>query len=412
MKSCVTAILLAGLPGAPQVSGAPPPGTITRVWTDIRGREIEAALLAFDNVRATLLVNGVKAAFVPPRTLGEPDRAFLKNWRDKNPTLPWVDPNRMPPWPVQAGTGTTVIQVGDRKGITGAFSFRSPHFEIRSDAPILAGAVRDVATVLEATRDLVYSLPLGLRARPLLPKGFIWVDAGAAHPYDPDHLFVRFFSTPEAYAAAGAPAGSGGSYAVHRREMVISLRNFGIFTDDGRQVHDYRKNLFVLKHEVTHQLLHHWIPFLPLWLNEGFPEYIAALHLQDGRYNLREREAAFLRYLNKWRPRDEDTRAIRMLHPARLLTLSHQQWQSALQMETAVLNYNSAALLTYYFLHQDGTGNGAPLAAFLDALRLDVLHPSEHIKKHLLRSRTPESIAFHLQGQWRKKGVKIEFVDG
>jgi len=201
-------------------------------------------------------------------------------------------------------------------------------------------------------------------------------------------------------------------YAVHRREMVISLRNFGIFTDDGRQVHDYRKNLFVLKHEVTHQLLHHWIPFLPLWLNEGFPEYIAALHLQDGRYNLREREAAFLRYLNKWRPRDEDTRAIRMLHPARLLTLSHQQWQSALQMETAVLNYNSAALLTYYFLHQDGTGNGASLAGFFNALRLDPRHPSEHIKKHLLRGRTPESIAFHLQGQWRKKGVKIEFVDG
>ncbi len=386
-----------------------PPGSVTRPWTDVSGQETDAMLVAFDGVRATFVLDGGKTVFVSPRSLSAPNQKFLSSWRDGHPELPWIDAARMPPWPSRAGPGPVRIQALPPEPSSGLHTVRSRHFIIQSDVPLLSEAARDVATVLEATRELVYTLPLGLRAEPILPQGFRWMDARAAVPFDPDRLYVQFFSTPETYAATGAPAGSGGYYAAWRHQMVISLHNFGIRTEDGRQLNEYRKNFFVLKHEVTHQLLHHWLPFLPLWLNEGLAEYIAAVPLDNGRYHFEDLDTAFVNYLNRWRF-EEDPRQIPMLHPELILSLTSSEWQAALSLQTPILHYNSAALLTYYFLHQDAEGSAAHLAAFIESVRTGPAKTILHIDRHLLRKRSPGQIAQEIAAHWKAHGIQIQFM--
>jgi hypothetical protein len=61
------------------------------------------------------------------------------------------------------------------------------------------------------------------------------------------------------------------------------------------------KNLFVLKHEVTHQILRPWGWVLPTWLDEVFSECVASWPYTQGRYSLQNLNAAMHDYLLKWR---------------------------------------------------------------------------------------------------------------
>ena len=58
--------------------------------------------------------------------------------------------------------------------------------------------------------------------------------------------------------------------------MLIDLANLGIKKGTNGLALDFQKQIFVLKHEVTHQLLGRWSGSLPVWLNEGFAECMAA----------------------------------------------------------------------------------------------------------------------------------------
>ena len=382
---------------------------VTRSWTDLQGRKTDAVLLAFDLHQATFLLDGGRVVFVPVSQLAPEDLDFLSDWRKEHPNLPWIDPAHMPPWPAAVGAGK--VSVLRHTGLTSAETpivHRSPHFELQSDIDLAIAVWEEIATVLEATRELVYSIPLGLRAQPHLPENFRWIDAGARLEFDPDHLYVQFFSDPSAYASTGVPAGAGGFYANWRRQMVISLDNFGIQTVDGRLRLDYRKNLFVLKHEITHQLMHHWLPFLPQWLSEGFAEYIAAIPYRDGQYSFRNLDSSFLQYLNRWRY-DQNPRKLTAFRPDVLFEMTGPKWIAAAGAGTPIRHYNSAALLVYHFLHVDGEGDGAGMAACFEALRQNPLEANRALQDHLLRGRSPASIGLDMLNHWKGKGVEIRF---
>ena len=382
---------------------------VTRSWTDSKGRETDAVLLAFDQHRATFLLDGGKVVFVPLSHLSGEDREFLSEWRKEHPNLPWVDPTHMPPWPTVVQTGKArAVRHHELANAETPIVYRSRHFELQSDIDVPSQVWEEIATVLEATREVVYTLPLGLRAQPTLPPYFQWMDYGAKLEFDPDHLYVQFFSDPTGYAQTGAPAGAGGFYSVWRRQMVISLDNFGVRTKDGRLRLDYHENLFVLKHEITHQLMHHWLPFLPAWLSEGFAEYIAAIPYRDGRYSFQNFDSSFLKYINRWRF-NQNPRRIPVYRPQKMFEKTGQEWFAAVRDGAATQDYNSAALLVYHFLHVDGKGDGAGMAACFDAMRQNPLNTNEAIQAHLTRHRTPGAIGLEILKYWKEKGVEIRF---
>jgi len=378
-----------------------------RFWKDSKGREIIGELVASDGIRATLRVEDNSKKVFPLSIFSGEDRTFISKWRSEHPQAPWIDPEAMPAWPQMLGKGVSVVKPMPTDEIGAMHAWRSRHFDMQSDLKLSPSVIRDIATIFEATRLAVHILPLGLTASPPVSQMQILMEK--KYPklkYDPDLLRVQFYGDKKLYAQSGAPAGSGGFYHPMQNRTVLSLENLGIKGDKGVSRNDYMKSAFVLKHEITHHLLHDWSPYLPIWFTEGFAEYMGAAPYTEGRYNFTAMDRPLHKYLNRWRF-NEDPNRIPVMRVEDLMTSTHAEWMSRLQRTTPILEYNSAALLVHFFIHHDGKGDAANLAAYLDDIRQGV-RPAKAEKKHLLRDRTYEQLDTELRLAWKKNKVSLE----
>jgi hypothetical protein len=288
------------------------------------------------------------------------------------------------PWPASVAAENYDVKVVAPFSANMAATYASPHFLIPSEMKLPLGVVRDLAAVFESTRAAVRAVPLGF--------------AVAA---EPKQYLVRLCATVESYSQAGGAPGTGGMFDGH--ELLILLPNLGIKPTTNGLGAEHTKHLFVLKHETVHLVTAPAHLPLPPWLNEGLAETFAAAPYVRGRYTFTGLDSAMRDYLLKWRGRP-DSRTLRLIAPGRLLALTTPEWQREVGAQNAYDLYNSAALLTHWFLHYDGKGDSAGLAAYLDALRTDT-SPSEAAQKHLLRGRTPEQIATELKNLTRRMAL-------
>lgn len=358
-----------------------------RTWTDRSGKKFEASLIAVDAVRATFLLPDGKKTVVAIASLSVDDGASVREWRKTNRTAPLIDPQAMPPWPAEAVAENYEVRIVEEDRTTGATHYASPNFVIACDIKLPLGVVRDLAAVFETTRAAVMAVPLALHS------GF------DRTPYP-----VRLFSKVEDYNAAGGPVGSGGYH--NGREMLILLPNLGIRPTTNGLTAEHQKQLFVLKHEVSHQVVGRWTMAQPQWLNEGMAELFAAMPYTRGRYSFQNMEAALQAYVLKWRS-SRDSRALRIIGPVRLMVMTFSDWQETVAAQRAYDLYNSSALLTYWFVRYDGRGDGAGLAGYYNALHRRV--PADEAEREfLLRGRTREQIAGELQKLARKMALSIQ----
>ena len=358
-----------------------------RQWTCPPGKPFAAELLAADGMRATLLVPGRGKAVVPFALMSAEDVRYIRQWRTQNRRAPLIDPERVAPWPAVAVAENLEVRVVAEDAAAAKFSYESAHFTVESDLKLPVPVVRDIAAVFEATRAALIALPLGL----------VRGEEEEKHP-------VAMFSTAADYNSAGGVVGSGGTYDGATGRMLIFLPNLGIKPGAHALVLDFQRQLFVLKHEVTHQVLGRWGAVLPVWLNEGFAECMAATPYTRGRYSFQNHDGAMHDYLLKWRA-TPDRRDLLLIAPARLMALTPPQWREEVSAVTAYPLYNSSALLAHYFLHHDGKGDGTGVAAYFDAVRRGV-SPDQAEAEHLLRGRTRESLTAEVQGLCRKLGLQ------
>jgi hypothetical protein len=234
-----------------------------RTWSPRTGAPFEASLLAADGLRATIDVPGRGKAVVVLADLSLQDASFVREWRGESRLRPLIDPERLAPWPAQAVAESTEVRFAGEDA--GTFVFESAHFRMISEVKLPLSTVRELATVCEATRALLIALPLGLHA------------GGEREKYA-----IHFAATAEAYRALGGASGTGGFYDGHRRRMLMLLPNLGIERRPTGLVLGQQRNLFILRHEVTHQLLAAWHGPWPMWLNEGVPEFVASLAVCAG----------------------------------------------------------------------------------------------------------------------------------
>lgn len=358
-----------------------------RPWTCPPGQPFAAEIVAADGLRATLLVPGRGKTVVPLALLSPADVAYVREWRARNRRAPLIDPERIAPWPAEAVAENVAVRVVAEDAAAGKFSYESAHFAVESDLKLPVPVVRDISTVFEATRAALIALPLGL-----------------LRGEEDVKYAVAMFSTAAAYQAAGGIEGSGGFYDGASQRMLIFLPNLGIKQGTHTLALDFQRQIFVLKHEVTHQLLGRWSGSLPVWLNEGFAECMAAAPYIRGRYSFQNLDAAMGDYLLKWRA-TPDRRDLLLIAPPRLMALTPVQWRDEVSATTAYPLYNSSALLAHYFLHHDGKGEGVSLAAYFDALRRGV-PPEKAEAEQLLRGRTRESLTPEVQALCRKLGLQ------
>jgi hypothetical protein len=378
-----------------------------RFWKDLKGRELIGELVACDDVRVTLRVEDNSKKVFPLSHFSAADRAFVLEWRDLHPQTPWIDPATMPAWPRTAGSGVVKVRKESLPEDETAYAYRSPHFEVQSDLDLPLPLAGDIASIFEATRIAVRTLPLGLAASP--PVSQMRTRMEKVNPqlkYDPDLLRVVLLEDPQRYARSGAPAGSGGFYNPMANRTVISLANLGIQKGGALSSLDFRKHAFVMKHEITHHLLHDWAPFLPIWFSEGFAEYLGAAPYSQGRYQFVSMDRHLHDYLNKWRF-GEDKDHIPVMKTADLMSITGAEWAARAKRNTPILEYNSAAMLVHFFIHHDGAGNAANLAAYLDAIRRGI-PPADAANTHLLRNRSFAQLDDELRRVWEKNKVTLE----
>ncbi|MDR3405348.1 MAG: hypothetical protein P4L99_22835 [Chthoniobacter sp.] len=358
-------------------------------WTLPGVAPFSAELVAADGLRATLLVPGRGKTVIPFFQMSPADAAYVQEWRKANPKAPLIDPERLAPWPAEAVAESIDVQMTGDDAATSHYTYESAHFVIESDLKLPVPVVREIAAVFEATRAALIALPLGLHLG-----------------HESRKYPVIMLSNVVDYGKAGGNGGSGGTYNGWSRQMLVLLPNLGIKPGTNALTLDFQRNIFVLKHEVTHEILGRWQSFLPIWLNEGFCECMAATPYTRGRYSFQGLDAAMHDYVLKWRT-NPNQRDLQLIPPAQFMALDADQWNAGVAARSAYPYYNSAALLTHYFLHADGKGDSAGLAAFFDDIRRGV--PAEEAEsKRLLRGRTRESLAGELQNYGRKLGLTLK----
>jgi len=358
-----------------------------RSWSDRQGRKFDATLVASDAVRATFRLPDGRKTVLAIASLSSDDSAFVRDWRSSNRNAPLIDPEAMAPWPPDVAAENYEVKILAEDRAAAVIRYQSPNFEIASDVKLPLGVVRDLAAVFEATRAAVMTVPLALHSG---------VDQS---PYP-----VLLFSTAESYQAAGGPTGSGGFF--NGREMLILLPNLGIRSTTNGLTAEHQKSLFVLKHEVSHQVVGRWTMAQPIWLNEGIAELFAAAPYTRGRYTFQNLESALQAYLLKWR-KSPDSRSLRLIPPPRLMAMSRQEWQEQVMAQGAYDLYNSSALLTYWFMRYDGRGDSAGLASYYDALHRRV-PPEEAERTYLLRGRSREQLTVEIQKLAKKMALSVE----
>lgn len=350
-------------------------------WTTRKGVSFEAGLAAADGLRATFTRPDKAPVVIPLADLSEADVETIGKWRADRRN-PLIVPSKIAPWPPRAVAPAVEVRfTGEKDGV---FSHESTHFTITSDLRLPLSTVNDIAKVLEGTRAALIAIPLGLHA------------GGERARYK-----VDMFRDEAGYTGAGGANGSGGHYDSRHSRMLVLLPNLGIEETDGKLRLEHSRNLFILKHEVTHQLIDRWHGRMPMWVYEGIAEFIASLPYAQGHYTLQSPGAGMREYVLKWSPPGA-SRGIRLIPPAHLMAMDRDDWESAVSQQEAYDKYNSAALLTYYFIQRD---HGAPLAGYLDALRRG--ERPETAERHLLNGKTREWLNGEVVALCKKLDVEL-----
>jgi hypothetical protein len=383
-----------------------------REWSDRAGRKFTAEILANDAWRVTFALPDRSKAVLPLAQLSAADVQFVAAWRKANPGAPLVDPQRLAPWPGEVSAADIEIHLKREDPKAPAFLYEGAHFIVQSDVKLPLGVVRDLNGVFEGTRAALMALPFGLHA------------GGEEEKYP-----VLLFSNADQYGQAGGGTASGGYFHGPSGRMLILLPNLGIRTDGATQAFDYQKNLFVVKHEVTHQILQRWGDAFPVWFNEGLAEVIAATPYTRGRYTFTAMDTAIGTYAQKWR-NSGDQKPMILIPPSQMMEFTNSSWEARVAGKSAYELYNSAALFTYFLLRHDGTGDGSAVAGFLDVLRREIGRElaeaarsplgqiqgdpmsevrAKAVADFIRRGRSDEKLAADFANFLKRRGLRVEF---
>ncbi len=259
--------------------------------------------------------------------------------------------------------------VGDRFEVTGGpRQFRTPHFEFETARDVTRGFVKEASLAFEGTRAALMALPLPIDPEP---------------PGDLTHFQCRILEGPAFRAALpselqrtrSAPGSKrmvAGVYLPASQEVLVPFESLGA-TERGDRMNLRRfSDTSTLIHEITHQLMHDWLPVTPVWVVEGLAEYMAAVPFDRGEFTFWRSFSGLKRHL-----RDRYGQArLHLIHPADLMRDRPEDWTWSQE------EYLAALLMVYYFLHLDGEGQGEALGAYLRLLDEARDETSDFVARH------------------------------
>lgn len=378
--------------------------TEMRSWTDNSGRSVEGALVSASAENVVLELKAGGQVTVPILNLSNADQKWLTDHQGEktegHTETPGGERNYDGPkagedWPrtVQLKDRPEVKTIKEDKEAK-EFIYESDHYEFISDSLLGANAVREFSRVFEATWLVNALLPLDLRP---MPEG------------DREKFRARIFTDEGDYLGAGGLPGSAGVYGRSFEALMLPLKSLGVKIVGTRVTIDYvAEDYGTLIHEITHQMMNHWLSWLPVWYSEGSAEYVELAEYDNGRFSFIGQDRRLASHLGLRSVAGK----FEMLPLEELMTMDSRTWGAALATPNgAMQNYASALALTYFFYQVDGDGKGAAMKDYLRAVsKLEPGEGSEElVKKYLLRGRSYSDLEDELVKGMRRTGVNVEF---
>lgn len=375
-----------------------------RTWTDIQDRKVEAALLRVENQSVVLKLKDGREVPYPLAKLSPADRKYVEEARaaltGATPTKGTGDTaakmNFDAPWPelVKFSEDPEIKTVEENAGEK-RFIYESANYRYVCDVRLVQSVVKGFAVLFEATHLYCRSLPLAFNGGTQTDGKYLIL------------LFEKF----EDYVKAGGPPSSAGVFIGGRNAVLVPLSSLGVKPLGSGYMLDRDKSSRTIPHELTHQLspVAYFDKGAMGWFSEGIAEYVGVTPYRSGTFNVRTNQKEFVEYVTAYGKKENGGRALgtKIQMPA-LKSFMLQDYASF--QEQAQISYGCSLLLTNYFLHMDGAGDGKRIKAFLNALQegkdgvasLDLL----------LDGRTFEKLQEEYVKAWSRKGIDITFPKG
>ena len=371
-------------------------------WTSTDGRKIEASFVALEDAGVKIRMANGSTFTVPLNRLSSADQTFAKSQGTADAAITATAPESGTPsasktWPrTVALDEKPAVTVVKEDAETHQFIYRSPHYEFQCDSKLGTNVVREFGRMFEATWLINCLLPLDLKPRPEKLR---------------EVYLARLFTSKSDYMEAGGVEGSAGVYMTGKKALMVPLSSLGVQMVGTRVslAESAARDNATLIHEITHQMMNHWMGKLPTWYVEGSAEYVGMLdYNSNGRFSL----IGLNRQLQNFAGGRGGSKGFTMIDIEELMTIDYERWTAALGPGGfANANYGSACLLTYYFYHLDDKGDAAHITAWLreieDAKSDEVV--ADATKKHLLRERSYAQISEEVKKGLRKEGIDVTF---
>ncbi len=312
-----------------------------RWWTTQSGNDFLAALVSINGSKVRLQDESGRVSFADMSELSEADRAYISRMSETGLDFRRRSMPRLSniPQPVKVSGGPEV--------------WETPHFRFHCAGRVTAAFVSQCAPIFEGTLEALTELPMGLDLSP--PEGT---------------RFETYFMDQATFSAAVARIMPGrnvaGVYVPAMKRILVPYESLGAeFIGNQVTLRSRGSDPNTLIHEITHQVMHDWLYWIPVWMSEGMAEYVAAIPYDDGRFHFGDSKRGLFERLDGFYGYEEmmNGKQRRMLHPADLITGPLTQWKGS------SLEYQSALLMLYYLIHLDGGGQGTALADYIGELR-------------------------------------------
>jgi hypothetical protein len=365
-----------------------------RTWTDNAKRSVEASFAGIEGTQVKLMLRNGTMIRVVIAQLVAADQDYLKKQAAAATPTP-ASGGTAKVWPttteLKEPPKATVVK---EDAATKEFTYRTQHFEFRCDSRLGADVVREFGRLFEGTLEVNKQLPLGIDPTPEKGQEF---------------FVAKLYTTKEDYLADGGIKGSAGIYSSGAKAIKVPLESLGVKLAGKHYTVVPMASNDTLVHEITHQMMNHWLSKIPEWYVEGAAMYVGSSKAHaSGRFTL-PKLGQTVKELEHLRPGKHT-----LWHLNYLMQITPAQWHAGFGSNpdgTVGRNYSSAIALTYYFYHGDDKGDGAHMIAMMKDIAAGKKW-QEAQEEHLIRGRDYAKIEKEVVTFLHRGGMVIDWADG
>ena len=329
---------------------------VAREWVSNDGKKLKATLVRSEEGSVVLRMANNREVSVPLERLSDEDRQFIKDY-DSGLV---ARAGEIAPLPEETRPPDEIEVTG------GPRTYYTPHFEFTSNREVSKNFIAEAAKIYEGTYEAVMAIPHGL---PLSPP------EGSSHfrgEFMDDAAFQQVVKT--ANLATPAPSQPfartrvAGLYRPREQSLLVPFESLGAKLNGSRMTLRKSSDTSTLVHEITHQVMHDWLQFVPTWFAEGMAEYISAIPSQTGRFEFKNAERGLRERLKgRYGLKSYDVNVLS--RPSVRLDIDSESRESGGGWSGSMDDYRDAMMLIYFLMHLDEPSKpGNRLGAYLQAV--------------------------------------------